>query len=222
MVKNQAQINSIMAKNNSIYSASFTAAGMMYSETIVVAQMLLKDNSAMTKTLLRDDAQYLKIQSSSARDRVLSELFKRYDSMPASFWTEFLTLPEDEQRLALFFVLLKTYRLIFHFQIELALPKYNSIDRVLDNNSVLMCLSEIASSDQFVDSWTEKTRKKIASTYITMLKQAGLIDKTTNELIPPAVSDDVLAKYVSSGNVWFLQACFIPQYKIEQLKQRTI
>ena len=208
-----------MAKSKSPYSASFTAASMMYSETLVVVQMLLADNSQRTKTLLKEDVQYLKIQSASARSRVLAELSKRYDTMPESFWTSFLTLPEDQQRLALFFVILKTYRLLFHFQTSLALPRYNSIDRVLENNDVLMSINELATTDEFVDSWTDQTRKKIASTYITMLKQAGLIDKANGELVPPALPDEALAPYISSGNIWFLQACFIPQYKIETIKK---
>ena len=133
-----------------------------------------------------------------------------------------MSLPEEQQRLALFFVLLKTYRLLFHFQVELALPKYNSIDRTISSNDVIMCLNEIASKDEFVNGWSELTRKKISSTYITVLKQAGLIDKTNGELMPPALSDEELARYAQSGDVWFLQACFLPQYRIEQIKRIAI
>ena len=211
-----------MRKHNSPYSASFTAASMMFSETLTVVQMLLKDNSIDTRKKLKEDAQYLKIQSVSARDRVMAELSKRFDTMPVSFWLDFLSKPEEQQRLALYYVLLKTYKLLFYFQVELALPKYNSIDRVLVNNDVLMCINEIASKDEFVDSWSELTRKKISSTYITMLKQASLIDKSSGELVPPTLSDEALASYVLNGDVWFLQACFLPQYRIEQIIRSAI
>lgn len=211
-----------MQRHNSPYGASFTAASMMFSETLTVVQMLLEDNSVDTRKKLKEDAQYLKIQSVSARDRVMAELSKRFDTMPKSFWKDFLSKPEEQQRLALFYVLLKTYKLLFHFQVELALPKYNSIDRVLVNNDVMMCLNEIASKDEFVDSWSELTRKKISSTYITMLKQAGLIDKSSGELVPPTLSDEALSYYVLNGDVWFLQACFLPQYRIEQIRRSAI
>lgn len=211
-----------MKKHNSPYSASFTAASMMYNETLVVVQMLLNDDLNEVKKKLKEDAEYLKIQSVSARERVMAELTKRYETMPKTFWIDFMPLPEEQQRLALFFVLLKTYRLLFHFQVELALPKYNSIDRVLCSNDVIMCLNEIASKEEFVNGWSEQTRKKISSTYITMLKQAGLIDKTNGELMPPALSDEDLVRYAQSGDVWFLQACFLPQYRIEQIKMIAI
>lgn len=195
---------------------------MMYNETLVVVQMFLNEDSEVAKRKLKEDAEYLKIQSVAARERVIAELSKRYEAMPKVFWTDFMSLPEGQQRLALFFVLLKTYRLLFHFQVELALPKYNSIDRVLGSNDVSMCLNEIASKDEFVNGWSEQTRKKISSTYITILKQAGLIDKTNGELMAPAISDEELARYAQSGDVWFLQACFLPQYRIEQIKRIAI
>lgn len=209
-------------KHNSPYSASFTAASMMYDETLTVVRMLLEDDLHEAKRKLKEDAHYLKIQSVAARERVMAELSKRFEMMPKSFWVDFMSMPEEQQRLALFFVLLKTYRLLFHFQTGLALPKYNSIDRVLSSNDVIMCLNEIASKDEFVNSWSEQTRKKISGTYITMLKQAGLIDKANGELIPPTLSDESLSRYVRSGDVWFLQACFLPQYRIEQIKRIAI
>lgn len=211
-----------MRSQNSPYSASFTAASMMYNETLVVVQMLLNDDLNEVKRKLKENAEYLKIQSVAARERVMAELSKRYKAMPTAFWVDFMSLPEEQQRLALFFVLLKTYRLLFHFQVELALPKYNSIDRTISSNDVIMCLNEIASKDEFVNGWSELTRKKISSTYITVLKQAGLIDKTNGELMPPALSDEELARYAQSGDVWFLQACFLPQYRIEQIKRIAI
>lgn len=204
------------------YSASFTAASLMLNETKVVAAMLLEDNSKETKKKLKEDAQYLKIKSVAARDRVTIELAKRFDTMAPSFWREFLEQPEDQQRVSLFYVVLKTYKLLFEFQVNVALPKFNSIDRAVDLGEVLMALNEIAANDEYVDGWTDETRKKIASTYLTMLKQAGMINESTGELQEPAVSDDYLAQYIRTGEMWFLQACFFPQYKIEQIKQLAI
>ena len=205
-----------MTRNNSPYGASFTAASMMLSETIVVVSHLLKEDSPESVKELRDNPELLKIQSVSARSRVSIELVKRYRTMPESFWAEFLIESEEQQRLSLFMVLLKTYPLLLDFQLNLAIPKYNSVDRVLTSNDVLMRLNEIASKDEFVDTWTEQTRKKIASTYITILKQAGLMDSHTKELAPPSLTDEELSLFAKE--IWFLQACFIPKYRIEIIK----
>ena len=77
-----------MKNTSSIYSASFTAASMMFNETLVVVRMLLEENSPATKKKLKEDAQYLRIQATSSRERVTIELSKRFDTMPRSFgWT---------------------------------------------------------------------------------------------------------------------------------------
>ncbi len=211
-----------MLKTTSQYSASFTGATMMYNEMNIIVKMLLENDSKETVKLLKTDAQYLMIKSSTSRERVTSELVKRFRTMPVSFWQEYLNMGEKQQRLALFFVILKTYKILFEFQVNLAIPKFNSIDRILTKNDAYAALSEIASRDEFVDSWTDETRDRVASHYVTMVKQAGLSNEANGELTSPDVEDSDFIPYIKSGNIWFLQACFLPAYKIEQIKQLAI
>ncbi len=211
-----------MLKTTSQYSASFTGATMAFNEMNIVVEKLLENDSPETVKALRTDAQYLMIKSARSRERVCSELVKRFRTMPVSFWKEYLGLGEKQQRLALFFVILKTYKVLFEFQVNLAIPKYNSVDRVLTKNDAYAALAEIASRDEFVDSWTAETRDRVASHYVTMVKQAGLSDEETGELRIPDVADQDLLPYIKTGDVWFLQACFLPAYRIEQIKQLAI
>ena len=208
--------------SNSPYSASFTGAAILFSDMNVAVRMLLEDDSPETIKTLKTDASYIQIKSETARRRVTAEFVKRFRAVPKSFWTRYMELPENEQRLALLYVVLKTYQLLFEFQINLAIPKYNSPDRVLTKNEVSMALNEIASKDEFVDSWSTETRDRASSQYLTILRQSGLVSESTGELQSPNLSDDALLWYVQSGEVWFLQACFFPGYKIEQLKQLAI
>ena len=208
--------------SNSPYSASFTGAAILFSDMNVAIRMLLEDDSPETIKTLKTDANYIKIKSSKSRERVTAEFVKRFRAVPKSFWTRYMQLPENEQRLALLYVVLKTYQLLFEFQINLAIPKYNSPDRVLTKNEVSMALNEIASKDEFVDSWSAETRDRASSQYLTILRQSGLVSESTGELQSPNLSDEALLWYIQSGEVWFLQACFFPGYKIEQLKQLAI
>lgn len=208
--------------SNSPYSASFTGAAILFSDMNVAVRMLLEEDSPETIKTLKTDANYIKIKSSKSRERVTAEFVKRFRAVPKSFWTRYVDLPENEQRLALLYVVLKTYQLLFEFQINLAIPKYNSPDRVLTKNEVSMALNEIASKDEFVDSWSTETRDRASSQYLTILRQSGLVSESTGELQSPNLSDDALLWYVQSGEVWFLQACFFPGYKIEQLKQLAV
>ena len=195
---------------------------MMFNEMNTVVSMLLKDNSSETVKKLRTDAQYLQINSTTGRERVTSELVKRFNTVPVSFWESFVNLSEPQKRLALLYVILKTYRLLFEFQVNLAIAKYNSIDRTINRNDVLAAMSEIASRDSFVDSWTQNTRERAAEHYLAILKQAGLIDTLTGELKIPDVSDADFIDYIKSGDLWFLQACFLPNYRIENIKQLAL
>lgn len=208
--------------SNSPYSASFTGAAILFSDMNVAVRMLLEDDSPETIKMLKTDASYIQIKSETARRRVTAEFVKRFRAVPKSFWTRYMELPENEQRLALLYVVLKTYQLLFEFQINLAIPKYNSPDRVLTKNEVSMALNEIASKDEFVDSWSAETRDRASSQYLTILRQSGLVSESTGELQSPNLSDEALLWYIQSGEVWFLQACFFPGYKIEQLKQLAI
>ena len=208
--------------SNSPYSASFTGAAILFSDMNVAVRMLLEDDSPETIKTLKTDASYIQIKSETARRRVTAEFVKRFRAVPKPFWTRYVELPENEQRLALLYVVLKTYQLLFEFQINLAIPKYNSPDRVLTKNEVSMALNEIASKDEFVDSWSTETRDRASSQYLTILRQSGLVSESTGELQSPNLSDEALLWYVQSGEVWFLQACFFPGYKIEQLKQLAV
>ena len=73
-----------------------------------------------------------------------------------------------------------------------------------------------------MDSWSAETRDRLSSQYLSMLRQGGLVDGATGELCPPAIGDDDYAEYVRRGEVWFLQACFLPGYRIEQIKQLAL
>lgn len=195
---------------------------MLFSEMNVAVKMLLENDSPETIKMLKTDANYIQIKAAKSRERVTAEFVRRYRAVPKSFWERYITLGESEQRLALLYVILKTYQILFEFQINLVIPKYNSPDRVLTKNDVNMALNEIASKDEFVDSWSAETRDRASSQYLTMLRQAGLINDATKELQEPNLPDDAFLYYVRIGEVWFLQACLLPGYKIEQLKQLAV
>lgn len=204
------------------YSASFTGAAMLFSEMNVAVKMLLENDSPETIKMLKTDANYIQIKAAKSRERVTAEFVRRFRAVPKSFWERYITLGESEQRLALLYVILKTYQILFEFQINLVIPKYNSPDRVLTKNDVNMALNEIASKDEFVDSWSAETRDRASSQYLTILRQGGLINDATKELQEPNLPDNAFVYYISIGEVWFLQACLLPGYKIEQLKQLAV
>jgi hypothetical protein len=207
---------------NSPYSASFTARALGYYEMDSILPVLLDDSIQDKVKILSQDSTHLQLATLGSRKRVLAEMLVRFNAVDRSFWDRYVSLNEKEKRLALLFAVLKSYRLLFELQVNLVIPKYYSPDRVLTKNDVFAAISEVASRDEFVDSWSEDTRNRAASQYVTILRQAGLISEVTGELQEAEVSDEAFVYYVRTGEVWFLQACLLPGYKVEQIKEMAI
>lgn len=209
-------------RNKSPYSASFTAAALMHSEMNAVLPYLMEDDSYQTVKMIENSLEILPIKSVSARERVTLEMVKRYRAVSRAFWEDYQSMSEDQQRLALFYVILKTYRLIFEFQVNVAVKKFNSANNTLRIDDLWMEFYDIGSRDAFVECWTDSTKKKCIQSYLTILKQVGLLNPDTAELQRASVPSATFVPYVRMGEPWFLQACFLPQYEIEDIKTAVL
>ncbi len=207
-----------MTKSNSIYSASFTGATFMFSEFNAILPLMMDGNLDSNLKAETVERRHLQVNTEAAASRVLSEFKKRYTAMPEPFWLWYTALGEKAQKAALLYVMLKTYRLLFDFHTGVTLRKWNSAERTVTANDLLGAYYGIASRDEFVDSWSEKTRKKIISSYQTILCQSGMMDRSTEELRPIRLAPQDYSWYVRSGETWFLEACLLYPYEIEDIK----
>lgn len=193
---------------------------MLY-ETTRLLPLFLADNA---EELLQKEVrtgELMMVNALSSRKRYMTELSKRFDAVPRQFWKDFLNFSECAQRLGLFYVLMQCYRLVFDFHLNVTIKRWNSIDRRVVYEDVAQELSQIAAKDQFVDSWTDTTKKRVISAYLTFLNQAGLMDRKTGELHRSMASQEDYAYYVRTGQEWFLEACLLQSYEIEKVKQAT-
>ena len=205
------------AKNNSPYTASVTGGGFLFSETAILLPLLQSEDRAQ---LLKNEAinnNLLQINSEAARKRVIAEVSKRYDAMPANFWNDYVAMSESDQIAANLFVILKTYKIIFDFHFNVALKRWNSISKSIEKDDVMMEIDEISARDSFVDSWSDETKGKLASTYLTILRKTGLLDEE-DQLKPLYCSNPEY--YVTMGEPWFLESCLLQPYEIEDIKKR--
>ena len=131
-------------------------------------------------------------------------------------------LPEHQQKLALFYVILKTYRLLYEFQLNVAVKRFNSANNSLQIDDLWMEFYNIAARDPFVESWTERTKKTCIQSYLTMLRQVGLLDPETSKLQRIDIAQEAYIPFAQLGELWFLQACFIPAYEIETIKSLAL
>ena len=183
-----------MNKNNSPYTAAITGCSFLYYEFKRILPMLM---SADAEKLLKDEVEnneILQINSRKARRTFMLE------------------------RVGLFYAILKTYKLVFDFHFNVAIKRWNSVDHQLNKSDIMMEFNEIAAHDEFVDSWSDNTKNRCAGAYLTILRQTGLLTEKTNELqsVRPASSE--LEYYFRTGEEWFLDACFLYPYEINDIK----
>ena len=207
-------------KQNSPYTATITGCGFLYYEFLRILPLLMsKDSTRLLKEEI-DNNLLFQVNSQKARLRFLAEFKRRYNALPISFWNDFFKMNELSQRAGLLYVILKTYRLIFDFHFNVTVKRWNSVDQRLRKTDIMMELSELSSRDSFVDSWTDNTKSRCASQYLTILRQAGLLQEKTNKLLPIHLPLADYEYYIRSGEEWFLEACLLYPYEVNDIKTK--
>ena len=206
-----------MTKIKSPYTAAITGGGFLFTETNVLLPLL---QSADREALLKDERvnnRLLQINAESSRYNAIVEIARRYDAMPTNFWEDYKNMNEEDQQVALFFVILKTYKICFDFHINVTMRKWNSISKSLVFDDIEMEFNEVSARDAFVASWSEKTKQKVAGSYLTILRKVGILDNEDN-LHPLSASN--FDYYIINGEQWFLEACLLQPYQIENIKKQ--
>ena len=201
------------------YTAAITGGGFLFTETNALLPLL---QSPDRESLLKDEKlnnRLLQINAETSRYRAIMEIARRYDAMPVSFWNDYQAMNDADQQVALFFVILKTYKICFDFHINVTMRKWNSISKQLVYEDIEMEFSEVSARDEFVDSWSDNTKRKVASAYLTVLRKVGILDKEDN-LHPLSASN--FDYYITNGEQWFLEACLLQPYQIDNIKKQLV
>lgn len=208
-----------MSKIKSPYTAAITGGGFLFEETNILLPLLQSDDRV---ALLKDEKinnRLLKINAEESRKKAIGEIARRYDAMPSAFWSDYQAMSTDDQQVALFFVILKTYKICFDFHINVTMRKWNSISKSVVYDDIEMEFNEVSANDEFVDSWSDKTKRKVASAYLTVLRKVGLLDQD-DQLHPLSASN--FDYYITIGEQWFLEACLLQPYQIDNIKKQLV
>ena len=52
--------------------------------------------------------------------------------------------------------------------------RWNSIAKSVSIDDIMMEFNEISARDEFVDTWTETTKKKVASVYLSIIRKVKM------------------------------------------------
>ena len=157
---------------------------------------------------------FLQINAEKSRNNTIREVARRYNTMPASFWEEYREIEEREQKVALLFVILKTYKICFDFHVRVTMRRWNGIAKSLASDDLMIEFFEIAAKDEFVNSWSESTMHKVASSYLTILRKVGMLD--INGRLHSLEANNMYY-YIKIGEPWFLEACLLQPYQIKAI-----
>jgi hypothetical protein len=189
------------------YDANFTAGGILYNEFIVLKELLISNDFIELIKIEEEQNNSIGIKTLGSRKRIISEIKRRYAQVSLDFWHNFFEWNEVEQKLGLFFLCLKTYPLIFDIHFEVTLKKFKTGNK-LEAYDVQMRIDEIASNDDEVSKWSEKTFNKINVQYRKAIKDIGLYNGST--LKRETKAREIFWDYFKNNNEsWFLEACFI-------------
>jgi len=209
-----------MNKNNSPYSAAITGCSFLYYEFQRILPILMSEDSDKRLSEEIENNEILQINSRKARRTFVLEFKRRYASVPAHFWESWQNMSESGQRIGLFYAIMKTYKLVFDFHFNVAMKKWNAIDHELTKSDIMMEFNEIAAHDEFVDSWSDNTKGRCAGAYLTILRQTGLLEEKTNQLQQVKLDAEEFAYYIRSGEEWFLEACLLYPYEVNDIKSQ--
>ena len=206
-------------QQNSPYTASITGGGFLLDETNALLPLLQSEDS---DTLLHDEAinnKLLHINAETSRKRAIAEIKRRYNKMSEEFWTDYVMMSKEDQKVALFFVILKTYKICFDLHINVTIRRWNSVRKSVTHDDLMMEFNEIAARDAFVDSWSETTKVKVASAYLTILRKVGMLDAEDSL---HTLSCSNFSYYINCGELWFLEACLLQPYEIDNIKKQLL
>ena len=161
----------------------------MYREMGDLLPMLSSPEKNTLRRKEVKDGAVLMMATESTRKHAVTEFKRRYASVPDSFWEWYQTLSDSSQKVAMFYVMLKTYRIFFDLQFNVVLQHWNSADQTVTIQDLLLGFNEIAARDEFVDSWSAKTKEKLSSAILSVLRKVGLLEENTANLKSPDFYD---------------------------------
>ena len=199
-----------------------TGCGFMHSEmTAILPLLLAPDADALIKQEITEN-NILLIKSESSRKRAVVEFRRRFNAVPREFWEWYNTVSENTQLFAMFFVNLKAYRILFDFQVNVVVNNWNGISQSVSYNDILSEMYQISANDEFVDSWSDETKNKVVSWFITMISKVGLLDKKTSQLSSPIINEEEFAYFLKINEAWFLDACLLDPFVINRIKSFAV
>ena len=161
-------------------------------------------------------------QSASSRKRVFIEIKRRVESLTSEQLEYFKDASSSDIRNLIFLAILKTYRFIFEFIVEVVLKKFLMFDyRILNSDYESFFVCKKYAIEQ-LENITQNTEYKLKQVLFRILEESMFIDSTKNKnILKPILSNEVI-ELIAKDNPAYLKAFLFTDYEIDKIKERYL
>lgn len=207
---------------DSNYIFSYTAATLMLHETHEVIKKYLEFRDwDKTKDFVIEE-NVMQKQSVSSRKRVFVEIKRRIESLTSEELEYFNHASSSDIRNLIFLAILKTYRFIFEFIVEVILKKFFMFDYKILNSDYESFFESKKYAIEQLENITQNTEYKLKQVLFRILEESMFIDNTKNKnILKPSLSNEVI-ELIVKDNPAYLKAFLFTDYEIEKVKERYL
>lgn len=167
----------VNAVNNLEYSAGAVSKGFWFQEFKKYNHLLkegFKDSEI--KKMQKEQNIFLASSANYGR-RMINEVSKRARALPKEIAHMFTSLPVSDQKILNLLAIMMTDRLFFEFMYEVYREKLITGNLQFNNSDIRAFLVNKATQSEKVANFTPQTKKRLAGTYKTYLKEANLLEE---------------------------------------------
>ena len=202
------------------YLFTYTTCSLLVPETIEVIKKYqeLKDWNKVRELVIEDNI--LQKNAISSRKRIFSELKRRIKSLTNQELSIITQLGDSQLKYLVFLSILKTYRFIYEFMVEVVLQKYLLFDYKILNSDYESFFESKQLNVEQLNQITDTTKYKLKQVLFRMLEEVQIIDDTKNKIIKKPYLDEELAKVIALDNPNYLKGFLYNDYEINQIKSK--
>jgi hypothetical protein len=194
----------------STYSAGMMSVPYLFIETQNTARLLVDGCSVQeAKDKVLSDNLY-QMNSAYRAERYFNAIVKRLEALPSDLLTTIAKGDLAHAKLLLVVAIARTDLLFFEFLHQVFRPAINMGSKTLDNKEINVFFDQKARESTLVAGWAESTVRHLKSSYVKVLKDAGLLDRTRapRTIIPGYLPETIVKQLKNAGLSTYL-ACVL-------------
>ena len=158
--------------------AARTNHAFVLTETVTVAELMHQGATAddIRRQVLVEDL--FQLRSQVSRERALQTILKRLYQVPETYVHLIATGNIDIRRYTILFLILREHRLLRELVAEILLDKIKAFDYVLTAADLRTFFEGKREPSATVAAWSDSTYKKVMSSTVKVLVNAGLLQPT--------------------------------------------